>query len=687
MGIKIKVVGILLLLAVYKFGYSQNTIFNGFQSEYSKGEKFFEAFSYLPALNHFENALGKDSGNTLIMLRIADCYRLLNNMEEAELWYSKIINDAIAGPEEELHYAQVLLANKKYEESKKWFSKYNEHQNGALGVNKIEGINNLLELFEDSLSYPCKPVNINTSGSEFSPVLYDSGIVFVSSREPLMIKRKSARDKTNFFDLYYSKISKDGSLETPRIFDRTLNKKLHEGPATFFDNETKMIFTRNNFSTLNNRKVNRLSLFYSEKKNNKWKNVTPLPFNSSEYSVGHPTITSDGKRLFFISDMDGGYGGTDIYVSEYLNSSWSTPVNVGPAVNTEGNELFPFIYNDSILYFSSDGLGGIGGMDIYKAEMKNAQFENIKNLGYPINSSRDDFGIVFLKGGKGGYFSSNRNNGGSDDDIFSFKVVKILLEGEAISKLKNKPLKGVNITVLKKGKYEVIERQTNEDGKFTFYLDPGKEYQLSAFIENYRHVHKVISTQNFYDEDSIKLDLIFDRTNKTFIKGVVKLDTHTVVPYAKIFYQEKGSNVVDTIRADRHGEFNCEVENGVANFFLAEADGMFDTITLSSNSKKKGSVLYYLNMHMQKYKEKEVEVHVKSDSINSKAIVVVKELLTGEADTLLTDANGYCKFRATSFGKYNITSEHSGRYFYNSFTPKKFKDFKKPLIELVEQKR
>jgi outer membrane protein OmpA-like peptidoglycan-associated protein len=214
----------------------------------------------------------------------------------------------------------------------------------------------------------------------------------------------------------------------------SINSKYHEGPAAFFKNGEQVIFTRNNFVNGKAEKssdgINKLKLYIATASGDTWKDIQELPFNSNDYSTGHPSLNAEETLLFFASDMPGGFGGTDIYASRFENGNWSQPINLGPSVNTKGNEMFPFVDENGNLYFSSDGLPGLGGLDIFYARLSDTQVKGTPvNLGAPVNSSQDDFSLITDGERKSGYFSSNRKRAGDDDDIYSFERLCELKEG------------------------------------------------------------------------------------------------------------------------------------------------------------------------------------------------------------------------------------------------------------------
>ncbi|WP_367914448.1 OmpA family protein [Leadbetterella sp. DM7] len=225
-----------------------------------------------------------------------------------------------------------------------------------------------------------------------------------------------------------------GYREAPTVpsvgFSKKINSKYHEGPCVFYDKGNKIIFTRNAppanstlWSKIKGEEITRLKLFSAERKGKDWTNIQPLPFNSDAYSCGHPAISEDGRLLFFVSDMPGGFGGTDIYYVVFAHGRWGVPVNAGPRINSAGDELFPFLDRAGNLYYSSDGLPGLGSLDLFVARIDpvtHAVVSPVRNLGAPLNSQYDDFGILTDNERRTGYFSSNRKRGGSDDDIYRF---------------------------------------------------------------------------------------------------------------------------------------------------------------------------------------------------------------------------------------------------------------------------
>lgn len=269
-------------------------------------------------------------------------------------------------------------------------------------------------------------VFINTEHLEFSPVFFEDGILFISSRENVF-KYIDRRLKENTMGIFQVSRNADGVLTNPVFFSDRINTKYHEGPLCFDISGNDMFFTRNNYvggklRKSSTGKVN-LKVLKASRSGDTWGDVRDLPFNSDEFNTAHPSLTANGDRLYFTSDRPDGYGGLDIYYVEKNGDDYGDPVNLGPEINTSGDEIFPFMHSDGTLYFSSNGRDGLGGLDIYYTRMlPDGKWEAAQNLGAPFNSDKDDFGLIVDLDTKNGYFSSDRPGGQGQDDIYSFYV-------------------------------------------------------------------------------------------------------------------------------------------------------------------------------------------------------------------------------------------------------------------------
>ena len=265
---------------------------------------------------------------------------------------------------------------------------------------------------------------INSPNLEFSPTYYQNGIVYATSR--YNSGKRDEKINETFFELFYAELDDSGNLYNPKPFSINVNSQLHEGPVTFSRDYKTMYFTRNNtkkgLRKADSKGVTRLKVYEGIRGAEDWESIVELPFNSDDYSVAHPTLSSNGENLFFASDMPGGFGGMDLYVVSKADGVWGNPVNLGSTVNTTANEAFPFIHTSGTLFFSSDGHDTMGGLDLFMANGVDADWREVINLGPQYNSGYDDLGIILDPEGTSGYFSSNRNGGNGKDDIYKFKV-------------------------------------------------------------------------------------------------------------------------------------------------------------------------------------------------------------------------------------------------------------------------
>lgn len=553
-----------------------------------KGDKNFYNFSYADAITHYLDALAKDSARTILKLKIADSYRKLNDPVNAAIWFGQALTDSTLSPEPHylLYYAQALSSNQEYEEAKTWYLKYQSvMQQDKLALYKIEGINNLDKFYRDSASYKISQVSINSQGLDFSPMWYDKGIVFVSSRtENPIAPSIFSWDKTSYLDLYYAEAKEGGDLEAPVIFNKRVNTKYHEGPLSFFYNQTKVVFTRNNFlngiARRSEEGITKLELYFAEKSaDGDWNNIKPFQYNNTEFSVGHPTITEDGKKMYFVSDMPGGYGATDIYVTYFVDGQWTAPKNLGAGVNTSGREMFPYLNNDH-LYFSSDGHEGLGGLDIYRAELVDDTPASVTNLGYPISSSYDDFSLVIDKQGRYGYFSTNRDNK-VHDNIYYFlysKEAYAYLRGKVIDNHFGTPVPAATVSLFDHAANTIKDTLTDTNGEFEFRIVTNRKYMLEAAKRGYKSVNTESALAEHEDDIIEDVVLKLEPPHHVISITVIDEDTREIIPDALVHVLDTDNNEVVEIslRESLHHEF--ETKGGSDYRATGSKNGYFNNV-------------------------------------------------------------------------------------------------------------
>lgn len=408
----------------------------GQHASLKKADSYFDQFQFAKAAERYEKILAVDSTSMKAMNQLVLCYSKLNNPENAEKWLYKICNTENVRAEDLKRYAQVLAENGKYEASAQWYQKYLSAASDDHAARTVASYQSLQTFYSDSSFYKIKPFAANSDQSDFGPTFYKDGIVFCSARKTGKKSNIYSWDGSEFIDLYFAK----ENVATAVRLGKPINSVLHEGPASFSDNGDTIYFTRNNTSNQNKtNRVVRLKLYYSVLLNGQWSKEKEFSFNSNEYSMGHPTLSKDGK-LFFVSDQPGGIGGTDIYYTALINGVWAEPVNVGNKINTSGNEMFPFVDDQGNLYFASDTHPGLGGLDIFYSKLENGEYTTPKNMGWPVNTSKDDFGMIIQ--GDLGYFSSNRGAQPQDDNIYQVvisrnKSIQIVAVSESGLELKD----------------------------------------------------------------------------------------------------------------------------------------------------------------------------------------------------------------------------------------------------------
>ncbi len=400
-------------------------------SKVKRADVLFNDFAYVEAIKLYEESVRDGNIDAYVCKKLADANRKIGNTEQSEHWYRTLIDMGTNEPLDYYYYAQSLKSNKKYKEAEKWIKKFSEWQEQDSRMKReVESIRKRICPILDSNSIEVVKLSINSRYSDFSPAFYKDKVVFASSRDTF--QNRYVWDKQPFIDLFVCE--KDASLQLKNVtpFSKELNSPYHEGPMTFDETGNTIYFTRNNLN-LNGKlvknakdKINNLKIYSSHLVGNVWGGIKEFPYNSDDFSTGHPTLSKDGNKIYFASDRPGGYGQADVYVCTKQDGEWGEPQNLGETVNTEGNEMFPFLINDSILLFSSDGLVGFGGLDIFLANLQSNGEWKITNMGYPLNSPKDDFGAIINEEMKWGYFSSNRKGTEGKDDIYAFKFKKII---------------------------------------------------------------------------------------------------------------------------------------------------------------------------------------------------------------------------------------------------------------------
>jgi outer membrane protein OmpA-like peptidoglycan-associated protein len=541
--------------------------FGSAYSQVKAGNKNFERLAYARAAANYERALKKDSSDASIWANLADCYRLTRNTQGAEKAYGYLVKNNKATGDHYLYYAEALMQNGKYNEAKSAIAQFQSNvPNDKRGKNIEDGIKNLDNLLAKSGSYQVKAININSPESDFSPVMYDGGIVFASNRKFVeWVDNSHSWTGKQFYRLYHAK-GNGASFGKPELFASSIQSSYHDGPVCFNGAGDMMVFTRNNIENgkvqKDAKEIVRLKLFSSNKSGNDWGIEVPMPFNSDQYSCAHPSLSSDGKTMYFSSDMPGGQGGMDIWKTEWNGTAWGTPTNLGDKINTAGNEVFPFLSENTTLYFSSDGLAGVGGLDIYITEKSGSDWSTPENLGAPMNSGDDDFGISFNSATKSGYFSSNRKSQGLNDDIYTFEKLCTNTDVTIIDEESGEALGSATVKIFENGT-EIGTVETDATGKFNRCLNPSRSYEFRAMKDKYTENKSTLSPGDLSSAattgTSVKIALKKKPDNIANVSGrVFNQDDKSPVASQVVTLINKKSGETKTATTDKDGKYQFD---------------------------------------------------------------------------------------------------------------------------------
>ncbi|MEP1017670.1 OmpA family protein, partial [Maribacter dokdonensis] len=386
-------------------------------------------------------------------------------------------------------------------------------------------------------------LSINSKYSEFSPMYYGGDqMVYASAKDSSIFNtRRYKWNNQPYLDLFVAKVNDETQdFKNALKFSKKINTKYHEASVAFSpDNET-MYFTRNNYGKKLKRDkngINHLKIYRSRKVNGEWLEAEEVSFNSDEYSTGHPALSPDGKQLYFVSDMPGSIGETDIFVVDVLeDGSFSSPRNLGPEINTEHKEMFPFI-NDKKLYFSSDGHVGLGGLDVFEVAFDDeVGFLEVRNVGKPVNSKKDDFSFIVDEETQKGYFASNRSGGKGDDDIYSFKTLQIeeiptsinAISGIVTELITGDLMPNALVELLDENNIKLKEMETDENGNFIFEdLDADTRYVLRTTKGSYFDDTREAATK---ENEIVNVDVSMRKLNDMIAveDGIKKLKTEMI---------------------------------------------------------------------------------------------------------------------------------------------------------------
>jgi outer membrane protein OmpA-like peptidoglycan-associated protein len=535
-----------------------------------KAKRLMKDLNYVEAIELLNKVLASNGENAEAKINLAECYRKISDSENAEFLYGQVVRLPEAQPVHYLYYGEMLQRNGKCDLAKEWYAKFTaalpEDVRGQY-LSKACDYENELKTKSEGI-YNVQRATFNSNFDDFGSTFYKDGIVFASERNKgVMVKREHAWTGQPFLDLYFVPIKGCGTEVTygrPEPFmNNDVNTKYHDAAVAFSKDQSQMFFTRNNYANgkvgTDDEGVMKLKIYNVKKDGKGWGKEESLPFNSDEYSCAHPSLNEEGTKLYFASDMPGGFGGMDIYVSELESGRWGPPVNLGPGINTEGHELFPFYHKNGRLYFASDGHMGLGGMDIiYVDDKGNGQWTAPENFGSPINSKDDDFCLVLNEDGTCGFFSSDRQGGSGRDDVYSFTKMAAPLKVYVYDAVTLGALEGATVVADSLNK----TLKTGKDGRTSVEMKFNTCSNFNATLEGYEPNSKKGCVADASGKDNNILEIPLQKVLKHTIEGVV-FDESTKLPLAGATVTLLGGKEPQTAVTDATGKYAFPLEKDI----------------------------------------------------------------------------------------------------------------------------
>lgn len=584
-----------------------------------KADNYYSKLAYSEAVPLYLELIGSEIDSTNLKSKLANCYYQMGNTIEAEIYYTQVVTKTGGSSDDVYNYAQTLKENGNYQESDKWMDKfYLMKSSDSRGKQFMENKGYIKQIASQGVYFSINHLKINTENTEFGGYPGIGGEIYVVSNktEHAAIKRYHTWNSRRFLDLYTAEVDENEELINLEFKSKKINKKFHEGPLCFSPDKKTVYYTRNNMSSGNKRRdtegIQNLKIYISNiNEEGKWINEREFPLNSKDYSVGHPTISADGKILYFVMDKPGGLGGSDIYkININEDGTFENVENMGNKINTEGQEIFPWVSSDDLLFFSSDGHLGLGGLDVFvMLPNKDGSFRKLMNVGKPVNGSNDDFALIMNSDNLSGYVSSNRSSGAGSDDMYSFALLKpfkvnLIVQGLITDYRSKEIIPNATIELVNAAGDVIWSTQADDEGFYSFELEEDQDYTINVSREDYFDNNGTLTTKNIQGnieqiEKNLTLEkdpglalyaLVMDAKTNAVLEGVkIKIiDNITGIVFLEDLTKSTGvilKGIVDK-KIDDHLSYNIElVKEGyfpktVTFNYLITAPGQIDVNSL-----------------------------------------------------------------------------------------------------------
>ena len=539
----------------------------GQSAKHRLADKHFQEYAFQKAAEIYSDITSKNPEDVVALRRLAVCEKNMGNYADAERMMSAVV--ALPGKEasDYLLLANLQKLNKHYRKASDSYRQYleaNPDQTWLAGyIEDDEWANKILR---DSSSMHITNSVVNTAASDFGACLFEGKIMFSSGRSEGKGRSTSyAWNDQSYLNLFEAQLGTDSSLTGAQVLDNSANSRYHEGSVAYDAFNKTLYFTRNQFykgqKSRSQEGTLKLAIYSARYENGELGKLKEFAHNDPDFSTGHPAISAYGTTLIFASNMPGGHGGTDLYYCSQTENGWSDPINLGGGINTPGNEMFPNLTADSVLTFASDGLPGLGGLDLFRKNLADSTAV-AKNVGYPINGASDDFGLLMLSDERG-LFTSNRSGGKGDDDLYAFKFSmpdSVEVSGRITDAITGLPMEGVEIIHSVDGKKTIVGI-SNADGSYVANVPCGKTYDLSTRKDGYETLTYTLDQPgNSAFIDTVDWELTpYDYTvSGTVTEGVAA----TLVAGARVLLRDGDGEIMAETVTDDKGNYSMPADGG-----------------------------------------------------------------------------------------------------------------------------
>ena len=517
---------------------------NAQSKQTAKADKYFDNLEYVNAISEYLEVIEDGHGDAYVYGRLADTYYNVFNTRKAEEYYAKVLEES-KDSEHYFRYAQMLKANGNYDKAAIWMDKF-----AAMAPNDVRAVahknnpNSVSKLLGDTPKFTVKPVEgFNSKYSEFGPIKHDGKVYYTSARSGK--SKKYGWNEEPYLDIYSSDYDEaSGALSGEIVLEGKVNTNKNEGTVSFSPDGKTMYFSGESLDRdagLFGKKFKKddsgkstINLYSATLVEGEWGNVTTLPFNGDNHNTGGPAVSTDGKRLYFNSDMEGTIGASDLwYATINGDGTYGDPVNLGNEINTEGSEMFPYVSSENVLYFASNGRPGLGMLDVFASKMTGDSFGSVRNLGAPINSGNDDFSYTVDEESKKGFFASNRDGGAGSDDIYTFDqiipVCDVTLNVKIVDSKTGAAIAETSVVIYDENNNKVATKTSDSNGYVQFKYECNQTFKVEANKELYsNNTIEIAKTDDAEVSKEIALnEIIVD--NKVVLNPIFfELDKHNI---------------------------------------------------------------------------------------------------------------------------------------------------------------